>query len=59
VIVKDCCGPEHVIPPFVYFGVIVIVAVTGSVPAFTAVNEGIFPVPEAARLIPVLVLVQS
>ena len=30
-------------------GVTVMVAVTGAVPAFVAVNEGILPVPLAAR----------
>ena len=39
-------------------GVTVIVAVIGEVVAFVAMNEGIFPVPLAARPIAVLLFVQ-
>ena len=39
-------------------GVTVIVAVTGVVPVFTALNEGIFPVPDAPSPIAVLLFVQ-
>jgi hypothetical protein len=41
-----------------YTGVIVIVAVTGLTPGFSAVNEAIFPVPLAARPIDGVSLVQ-
>ena len=37
--------PLQVIPPFVYLGVTVIVAITGVVPELTAVKAGISPVP--------------
>lgn len=50
--------PEQVVPPLVYVGVTVIVAVTGAVPLFTAVNEAMLPVPLAARPIEALLLVQ-
>ena len=40
--------PVQVLPPLVYDGVTVIVAVTGTVPALMAVNEPILPVPLAA-----------
>ena len=39
----------QVIPPLLYDGVTVIVAVTGTTPVFVAVNDDIFPVPFAAR----------
>jgi hypothetical protein len=58
VIVKVFVGPVHVVGPNVYFGVIVIVAVTGLVPALVATNGAIGPVPLAARLIDVSSLVQ-
>lgn len=40
-------------------GVILIVAVTGAVPEFIAVNEGISPFPEATKPIDVLLFVQE
>jgi len=43
VIVNDSVGPAH--GPLV--GVTTIVAITGAVPLFTAVNEGMLPVPVA------------
>jgi hypothetical protein len=55
VIVYVCAGPGQ--PPAV--GVTVIVAVTGAVPVFTAVKPGVFPEPEAARPIAVLLFVQA
>jgi hypothetical protein len=45
VIENNLSAPEQVTPAFVYFGVTVIVATTGVVPLFTAVNAAIFPVP--------------
>ena len=39
-------------------GVTVIVAVTGAVPVLIAANEGIFPLPDAAKPIDVLLFVQ-
>ena len=39
-------------------GVTVMVAVTGAAPAFVAVNEGILPVPLAARPMDVVLLIQ-
>ena len=48
-----------VVPPgMVYEGVTVTVAVTGVVPVFTPVKEGILPVPLAARPMDVLLFVQ-
>ena len=49
VIVKLVVGPVQGTPPLVKVGVTVIVAVTGEVPLFTAVNAAILPVPLAAR----------
>lgn len=49
VIVNVLTGPVHVVPPLVYDGVIVIVAVTGEPVALVAVNAGILPVPLAPR----------
>jgi D-ribose pyranose/furanose isomerase RbsD len=40
-------------------GVTTIVANIGDVPAFVAINAGIFPVPEAAKPIAVLLFVQE
>ena len=51
VIVKVCTGPGQLVPPLVNVGVTVIVAITGAVPALSAVKEGIFPMPFAARFI--------
>lgn len=39
-------------------GVTVMVAVTGAVPVFTPVNDGIGPLPEAAKPMLVLLFVQ-
>lgn len=47
------------IPPLSYVGVTLIVAIIGEVPVFSAVNEGILPVPEAAKPIETLLLVQA
>ena len=58
VIVNVVGEPVQVVPPLVYVGVTVIVAVTGAVVVFTAVKEGILPVPLAARPIEVVLLVQ-
>jgi len=54
VIVKDMIVPGQ---PFTV-GVTAIVAITGVVPVFVAVNEAIFPVPLAASPIEVALLVQ-
>lgn len=50
--------PEQVEPPLVKVGVTVIVATTGAVPLFTAVNEAMSPVPLAASPIEGVLLVQ-
>ena len=47
VIVKLVGVPSQIADPFVKRGVTVIVAVTGDVPVFTAVNAAILPVPLA------------
>ena len=39
-------GPTQVLPPLVKYGVTVMVAVMGELPAFDAVNAGIEPLPE-------------
>lgn len=49
VIVKFCEGPVQVTDPKVYSGVTVIVAIVVVAPAFTATNDAILPVPDAAR----------
>ena len=49
VIVNVCSGPSQLIPSLVYVGVTVIVAVTGEVLLFTAVNEAMSPLPVAAK----------
>ena len=48
------------VPPEQLFadGVTIMVAVTGAVPVFVAVNAPILPVPDAARPIDVLLFVQ-
>lgn len=51
VIVNVFAGPVQSISPLLYKGVTVIVAVTGMIPPFTALNKAMFPVPDAARLI--------
>ena len=58
VIVNVTDAPVQVVPPLVYVGVTVIVAVTGAVVALVAVKLAILPVPDAARPIVVLLLVQ-
>ncbi len=50
-------GPGQLVPPLLNTGVTVIVAVIGDVLVFVAVNE-IFPLPDAGKPIPVLLLVQ-
>jgi hypothetical protein len=52
--VKVTLGPGH---PFA-IGVTVMVAVTGALVAFVAMNDGISPLPAAARPIEVVLLVQ-
>ena len=54
VIVKLCEGPVQVLVD----GVTVMVAVTAAVPRLIAVNEAMFPEPEAARPMPGVVFVQ-
>ena len=49
--------PEQVVLPLTYCGVTVIIAVTGEVPMFTAVNEGMLVEPLPANPIDVLLLV--
>ena len=58
VIVNVIGVPVQVTPPLVYDGVTVIVATTGVVPVFTAVNDAMLPVPLAARPIDVVLFVQ-
>ena len=48
----------QVIPPLLYDGVTVIVAVTGTTPVFVAVKDDISPVPLAARPMLMLLLFQ-
>jgi hypothetical protein len=52
-------GPVQFTLPLLKFGVTIIVAVTGTVPVFVAVKAGIFPDPEAASPIEVVLLVQE
>ena len=56
--VKITGFPVHTSPPFEKEGVTVMVAVTGDVPAQTAVNELMFPVPLAPNPMEVFELVQ-
>jgi hypothetical protein len=49
VIVKDLDGPGQLVTPKVTVGVTIIVATTGAVPIFVAVNAEILPVPLAAN----------
>jgi hypothetical protein len=51
-------SPEQVTPALVYFGVTVIVATTGVVPLFNAVNAAILPVPLPANPIDGVLFVQ-
>jgi hypothetical protein len=48
VIVNVRAVPGHECPLYEYPGVTVIVACTGEVPAFTALNDDISPVPDEA-----------
>ena len=57
--VKDLVGPLQLTPPLVKVGVTTIVAVSGEVPVLVKVNEGMFPVPKAARPIAGVSLVQA
>ena len=57
--VKVFVGPVQLTPPLVKVGVTTIVAITGAVPVLTAVNEAMFPVPDAARPMLVTELVQA
>ena len=59
VMVKVFVGPAQPTEPLVNVGVTTMVATTGEVPVFTAVNDAILPVPEAARPILVVVLVHA
>ena len=49
VIVKVLVGPSHVLIPLLKCGVTMIVATTGAVPVFVAMNDGMSPFPLAAR----------
>ena len=57
--VKVFVGPAQPTEPFVNVGVTTMVATTGEVPVFTAVNEAMFPVPEAESPIPGVSLVHA
>ncbi len=59
VIVNDLVGPLHVTAPNVYFGVMVIVAMTGVEPPLIAAKDPMFPVPLEASPIEAVSLVQS
>jgi hypothetical protein len=59
VIVNVFVGPGQVTAPKVYFGVMVIVAITGVAPALAAAKAVMFPVPLAASPIEGVSLVQS
>ena len=52
-------GPVHDTPSLVKVGVTVMVAITGAVPVFTATNDGILPLPLAARPIDVVLFVHA
>ncbi len=56
VIVKLCVLPTQLVGTGP-LGMMVMVATTGTLLVFTAVNDGIFPVPEAAK--PILVLLHA
>ncbi len=58
VMVKVMVGPVQVTPALVYLGETLMVATTGAVPVLTALNGGMFPVPEADNPIEVVLLVQ-
>ena len=55
--VKGAAG--QVMPPLVYCALNVIRPVAGPVPELTAVKEGIFPVPDAAKPMAVLLLLHE
>ena len=57
-IVNTCEGPSQLIPLNEYDGTTVIVAVTGTLLVFTAVNEAMLPVPVDASPINGLLFVQ-
>ncbi len=60
VMVNDCDEPWQFVPPLANVGVTVIVAVTGAVPALTALKEAIDePDPVAARPIDGVLLVHE
>ena len=58
-IVNVFAVPEHVSPPFVYFGVTVIKPEIAALVVLVVTNEAMLPVPELARPIAVLLFVQS
>ena len=57
--VKVFDGPLQLVPPPVKVGVTVIVAITVVVPVLIAVNDAIFPVPDAKSPIPGVSFVQA
>ena len=59
VIVKVLVGPVQLTPPFVNVGVTTIVAITGAVPVLVAVNDEMFPIPDAKSPIPGVSFVQA
>ena len=59
VMVKDCVGPVQFTLPLLKVGVTIIVATTGAVPLLIVVKAGMFPAPEAAKPIDVVLLVQE
>ena len=59
VMMKVLVGPAQPTEPLVKVGVTTMVAITGTVPVFTAVNEAMLPVPEAASPMLVVVLVHA
>ena len=52
-------APEQVVPALVYFGVMDIVAVSVTNPVLAAKNEGMSPLPLAAKPIAVLLFDQE
>ena len=59
VMVKVVEGPLQLPPALVKVGVTTMVATTGADPVLTAVNEAMLPVPEAAKPMLVVELVQA
>ena len=57
--VNVLAGPAQPIDPLVKVGVTVMVATTGMVPGLMAVKDGMLPVPEAARPIDGVELIQE